>query len=253
LEIVDQFLKMPKVDVIENPEDLKKISSLSFEKVSFSYNQSNIQAVKDIYFYAKQGETIAFVGPSGSGKSTVIKLLTGLYMPTEGSISINDKNIKLFNSNDLRDKIGLVLQETQLFSGSIRDNLMFVKSNATEPECLKALYSAQATSIFERSGEGLDTKIGEGGMKLSGGERQRLAIARALLRRPNLLIFDEATSALDSLTEKEITDTIQSVSEVEKKTIKVLVAHRLSTVLHADRIYVLEKGTIVEYGNHKDL
>ena len=143
-------------------------------------------------------------------------------------------------------------QAAQLFSGSIRENLLFVKPSATDEECLEVLQKSAAYSLINRADNGLDTVIGEGGMKVSGGEKQRLSIARALLRHPNLLIFDEATSALDSLTEEEITHTIRELSRNQQH-ITVLIAHRLSTIMHADRIFVLEKGKIVESGNHDDL
>ena len=152
----------------------------------------------------------------------------------------------------LRSRIGFVTQETQLFSGTIRENLLFVRPDATDDECLEVLRQAACDSMLERGGRGLDTVIGEGGMKLSGGEKQRLAIARALLRRPHLLVFDEATSSLDSLTEEEISQTIRQVAR-SREVMTILIAHRLSTVLHADRIHVLERGRIVEEGRHAEL
>jgi ATP-binding cassette subfamily B protein len=144
-----------------------------------------------------------------------------------------------------------VTQDTQLFSGSIRENLLFVNPRATDAECLEVLKKAACDSLLARADQGLDTVIGEGGVKVSGGEKQRLSIARALLRRPRLLVFDEATSSLDSLTEEEITETIQEVAS--SHVITILIAHRLSTVLHADRIHVLERGRIVESGRHDEL
>ena len=164
---------------------------------------------------------------------------------------VNNVSLETLDVDTLRERIGLVLQDTQLFAGSIRDNLVFVDDSATDASCIDALRRAQAVPLIERSGLGLDTRIGEGGLKLSGGERQRLAIARALLRKPEILIFDEATSALDSITEHAITETIKDISKTEEGITKVLVAHRLSTIAHADRIYVLEKGKIVESGDHR--
>ena len=195
---------------------------------------------------------IAFVGPSGSGKSTLLKLVIGLYKSFKGGVEYNGINIKDIDSTLLRGKIGYVSQETQLFAGTVRENLLFVSPNSTDEECLKALEESQSNKILERGGEGLDTKIGEGGIKLSGGERQRLAIARALLRKPDVLIFDEATSSLDSMTEKAITQTIHDISDNSDR-ITILVAHRLSTVALADRIYVLKSGSIVEEGSHDSL
>ncbi|MER3464296.1 MAG: ABC transporter ATP-binding protein, partial [Chitinophagaceae bacterium] len=199
-----------------------------------------------------KGETIAFVGPSGSGKTTLMKLLVGLYRPQEGVIYYNGLDENQINFNDLRNQIGFVTQDTQLFSGTIKENLLFVNPNATESELMDALNKSSCQNLLARAEKGIDTMIGEGGLKLSGGERQRLSIARALVRRPKLLLFDEATSALDSLTEEEITDTIREVSSTENQ-ITILIAHRLSTIMHADRIYVLERGVIVETGTHDKL
>lgn len=154
--------------------------------------------------------------------------------------------------DDLRYQIGFVTQDTNLFSGTIKENLMFVNPSATEIELTDALQKASCTGLLSRAEKGLDTMIGEGGLKLSGGEKQRLSIARALLRKPHLLIFDEATSALDSLTEEEITNTIKDISAMQEQ-ISILIAHRLSTIMHADRIYVLEKGDVVETGTHEKL
>ena len=152
----------------------------------------------------------------------------------------------------LREHIGFVTQDAQLFSGSIRENLLFVNPHATDAECMDVLRQAAPHSLLARADRGLDTLIGEGGVKVSGGEKQRLSIARALLRQPQLLVFDEATSSLDSLTEEEISHTIRDVA-TNQDAITILIAHRLSTVMHADRIYVLERGHIVEYGRHAEL
>jgi ATP-binding cassette subfamily B protein len=154
--------------------------------------------------------------------------------------------------DELRNQIGFVTQDTQLFSGSIRENLLFVQPEATDAECMDVLHRSAAHSLLARADKGLDTLIGEGGVKVSGGEKQRLSIARALLRRPRLLVFDEATSSLDSITEEEITRTIRDVGQ-RVDVMTILIAHRLSTVMHADRIYVLERGRVVEEGSHDDL
>ena len=235
-----------------NPKPLNNIETLSFKVVSFKHQTAMHKAINNISFDVKIGETIAFVGPSGSGKSTLMKLLVGLYRPLEGKIIYNNLDETEIRFDDLRKQIGFVTQDTNLFSGSIRENLMFVNPLATEKELNEVLEKASCTSLLERAEKGLDTMIGEGGLKLSGGEKQRISIARALLRNPHLLIFDEATSALDSLTEEEITNTIRDISS-QKGQITILIAHRLSTIMHADRIYVLEKGDVVETGSHEKL
>jgi ATP-binding cassette subfamily B protein len=210
------------------------------------------KAIDDISFTVKTGESIAFVGPSGSGKTTLMKLLVGLYRPQEGNIFYNGIDENGIDFNDLRNQIGFVTQDTQLFSGTIKENLLFVNPMATDEELTEALHKASCQNLLQRAEKGLDTMIGEGGLKLSGGEKQRLSIARALLRKPKLLIFDEATSALDSLTEEEISKTIRQVTTTQEQ-ITILIAHRLSTIMYADRIYVLEKGQVVETGTHNKL
>jgi ATP-binding cassette subfamily B protein len=236
----------------EEPIHLGEIKKLEFNKVSFKHQTARQKAIDDISFSVEAGETIAFVGPSGAGKSTLMKLLVGLYRPQEGKILYNSIDENSINYEDLRNQIGFVTQDTQLFSGSIKENLMFVNPTATEDDLADALDKASCNGLLARAEKGLNTLIGEGGLKLSGGEKQRLSIARALLRRPRLLIFDEATSALDSLTEQEVTNTIKKVSS-QSNQITILIAHRLSTIMHADRIYVLEQGEIEETGTHDAL
>ncbi|KQK25576.1 ABC transporter ATP-binding protein [Chryseobacterium aquaticum] len=252
---LNNFDNLMKKEVEEKPQTPKQIGAiekLAFENVSFKHQSASYKALNDISFEVKNGETIAFVGPSGSGKSTLVKLLVGLYRAKEGSIFYNNINGNEFDFDELRNQIGFVTQDTQLFAGTIKENLLFVNPNATPEDLDLALKKSSATSLIQRADNGIDTIIGEGGLKLSGGEKQRIAIARALLRRPNLLIFDEATSALDSITEEEITSTIRDISE-EKEQITVLIAHRLSTIMHADRIYVLERGQVIETGSHENL
>lgn len=234
-----------------NPTKIGTIEKLSFNNVSFQHQTANFKAVENISFDIKKGETVAFVGPSGSGKTTLVKLLVGLYKPIDGSISYNDVDEKEVDLIELRKQLGFVTQDAQLFSGTIKENLLFVKPNATDEELLHALDQASCQNLLKRAENGLDTTIGEGGIKVSGGEKQRLSIARAILRHPNLLIFDEATSALDSITEEAINETIKSISNQER--ITVLIAHRLSTIMHADKIFVLEKGNIIEQGKHQEL
>ena len=248
----EELMKKAPEKTPSHPIDLKDIETLEFKTVSFKHKSAQHHAINQISFKTQKGETIAFVGPSGSGKSTLMKLLVGLYRPLNGEILYNGMNENEIHFDDLRKQIGFVTQETNLFSGTIKENLLFVNPKATEEDIQNALQSASATTILHRAENGIDTMIGEGGLKLSGGERQRISIARALLRNPNLLIFDEATSALDSITEEEITQTIKDISNAKNR-ITILIAHRLSTIMHADRIFVLEKGDIVEAGNHEDL
>jgi ATP-binding cassette subfamily B protein len=169
-----------------------------------------------------------------------------------GRILYNGQPSTAVDLDALREQIGFVTQDTQLFSGTIRENLLFVRPEASDAECMDVLKKSACDSLLARADRGLDTVIGEGGVKVSGGEKQRLSIARALLRRPNLLVFDEATSSLDSLTEDEISRTILDVA-TSRELMAILIAHRLSTVMHADRIYVLERGRIVESGQHEEL
>jgi len=236
----------------ENPQSIGLINNLRFSNISFKHQTANSFAVKDISFQANAGETIAFVGPSGSGKTTLVKMLVGLYNPNEGDIFYNEKNAKEIELTELRQQLGFVTQDAQLFSGTIKDNLLFVKPSATDEEINDVLQKAACQNLLKRAENGLNTTIGEGGIKVSGGEKQRLSIARALLRNPRLLIFDEATSALDSITEEEITQTIRNISSKQDQ-ITVLIAHRLSTIMHADKIFVLEQGKIIEQGKHTDL
>jgi len=235
-----------------NPDHLGLVEELEFLQVGFKHQSAVHKAIDGISFAAKKGETIAFVGPSGSGKSTLMKLLVGLYRPQEGNIVYNGIDETKINFDDLRNQIGFVTQDTNLFSGTIKENLLFVNPNATETELNEALKKAACKTLLSRAEKGLDTIIGEGGLKLSGGEKQRISIARALLRKPRVLIFDEATSALDSITEEEITNTIINISKA-KEQITILIAHRLSTIMHADRIYVLERGNVIETGTHQEL
>src|SRR6202163_3266131 len=252
LENFEEILKLPAQPRPEHPIALGSLETLRFEDVSFQHATASTPALCGISFVAGRGETIAFVGPSGAGKTTLVKLLVGLYEPQMGHIYYNGVAEDQIAIEDLRERIGFVTQDTQLFSGSIRENLRFVRPDASDEECLEVLRQASVDVLLRRADRGLDAMIGEGGVKVSGGEKQRLSIARALLRRPELLVFDEATSSLDSLTEEEISQTIRDVA-ASRDAITILIAHRLSTVLHADRIYVLERGRIVESGRHEEL
>jgi ATP-binding cassette subfamily B protein len=246
------ILSTPKEKKPLKPAVLGRITSLKFNSVSFKHQSANRYALENISFGTVKGQTIAFVGPSGSGKTTLVKLLVGLYHPESGQVLYNDIPGTDIDLDELREKIGFVTQDTQLFSGTIRENLLFVRPDASDEDCLRVLQKAACQNLLARADKGLDTVIGEGGVKVSGGEKQRLSIARALLREPNILVFDEATSSLDSITEEEITETIRDVSVIQDH-ITILIAHRLSTIMHADKIFVLEKGHIIESGKHDEL
>ncbi|MFT3902810.1 MAG: ABC transporter ATP-binding protein [Niabella sp.] len=252
LQNFDSLMKKSPEPLPVDARPLGDIKTLSFRNVGFRHKTAGNNAINNISFDVQMGETVAFVGPSGSGKSTLMKLLVGLYRPLQGEILYNGLDEESIHFDDLRKQIGFVTQDTQLFSGTIRENLLFVNPEAKEEDLLDAVQKASVTNVLTRAEKGLDTTIGEGGLKLSGGERQRLSIARALVRKPRILIFDEATSALDSITEEEITQTIRDVSSRFNQ-ITILIAHRLSTVMHADRIYVLEKGDVIEVGTHEEL
>lgn len=239
-------------EVPTHPSHLGPIQQVRFKDLSFGHNVANGYAVRNINIDIQRGQTVAFVGPSGSGKTTLVKLLLGLYKPNVGQVLYNNIESTDVDLNELRMQLGLVSQDAQLFSGTIRENLLFVKPEATDEEILEVLRKAACQNLLNRAAKGIHTTIGEGGIKLSGGEKQRLSIARALLRNPHLLIFDEATSALDSITEEEISETIRSLSS-NKSQITILIAHRLSTIMHADTIYVLEQGEMIEKGRHEEL
>ncbi len=234
------------------PALLGDLNYFEFKNVSFKHQTASNNALSDVSFRVNKGETIAFVGPSGSGKTTLVKLLVGLYQPAIGNILYDGIDAKEINLDELREKIGFVTQDTQLFSGTIRENMLFVNPKASDDDILSALNKASCQGLLARADNGINSMIGEGGVKVSGGEKQRLSIARAILRDPDLLVFDEATSALDSLTEDDITQTIKKINE-EHNCITILIAHRLSTIMHANRIYVLEQGQIVEHGKHDEL
>lgn len=248
----DKLLKKPIEVTPEFPTKLGSVKHLQFENVSFKHLTAATNALEKVNFEVKEGETVAFVGPSGSGKTTLVKLLVGLYNPSYGTIYYNNLHSDEINIEELRSQIGFVTQDTQLFSGTIKENLLFAQPNATDEQIMDVLEKAACQTLLARADNGVDTIIGEGGIKISGGEKQRLSIARALLRDPKIFVFDEATSALDSLTEEEITNTVKAVT-AQGDYITVMIAHRLSTVMHADRIFVLEQGQIVEVGKHEEL
>jgi ATP-binding cassette subfamily B protein len=252
LHAYQTMLRRPTEGKPIHPVPLHDLPTLRFDAVSFSHRSARAPALNGVSFAVRRGETIAFVGPSGAGKTTLVKLLLGLYRPDAGHIFYDGIASSDLDPDAVREHVGLVTQDTQLFAGTIRDNLRFVRQTASDAECLQVLQLAGCESFMSRAVHGLDTAVGEAGVKLSGGEKQRLSIARALLRRPRVLVFDEATSSLDSLTEAGVVNTIRAITTTGG-TIVVLIAHRLSTVIHADRIYVMECGRIVETGRHDDL
>lgn len=220
-----------------------------FEDVDFRYNPER-KILDDVSFTLEPGHSVAIVGPSGSGKSTIINLIPRLYDVEDGCVKFDGVDVRKLDLSFLRRSIGIVSQETYLFNGTIRDNLLYAKPEATDEELLAACRDANILDFIEKQDEGLDTMVGNRGLKLSGGEKQRIAIARVLLKDPALLIFDEATSALDSISERKIQDALDPLIEARTA---ILIAHRLSTILAADEILVVKDGQIVERGTHQAL
>jgi ATP-binding cassette subfamily B protein len=249
-DTLDTVLDLPKEDRGDG-EGIGPITGIRFDHVTLSYDAAHDAALRDIDVDLAAGRTIAFTGPSGAGKSSLVKLIVALYTPNEGALLVNGRDLRSVDLDAYRARIGLVTQETQLFAGTLRENLQISRPDASDAECLVALEQAAATPILGRGREGLDTLIGEGGLKLSGGERQRIAIARALLRDPDVLVFDEPTSSLDATTERAVTETIRAIATPRRLT--VLVTHRLSTITHADMIHVLRGGAIEESGTAEEL
>jgi len=252
MEKFKSITDIPVEAIPQNPSTLNKVESLAFNNVSFKYKNASTEALENVSFSMHKGDTIAFVGPSGSGKTSLVKLLVGLYQPVKGEVMYNNTSSRNIDLEKLRSQIGFVTQDTQLFAGTIRENLLFVNPEATDAEMLEVLKKSACDTLLARADKGLDTTIGEGGVKISGGEKQRLSIARALLRKPTILVFDEATSSLDSITEEEITKTVKDLGG-NREHLTILIAHRLSTIMHADKIYVLEKGILSESGTHSEL
>lgn len=238
---------------IENAMDAvtpdKVTGDVVFEHVEFSYEESK-KILKDISFTLNAGKSIAIVGPSGSGKSTIVNLIPRLYDVDSGSVTFDGIDVRKLDLKFLRDQVGVVSQETYLFNGTIRENLLYAKPDSTEEAMVEALKKANIWDFIEKQEKGIDTEVGNRGLKLSGGEKQRISIARIILKDPTIFIFDEATSALDSIFEKKIQDAINPI--IKSKT-SILIAHRLSTILAADEILVVKDGTIAERGTHKEL
>ena len=246
----EDYDMQPEIDDLPGAAELTDAKGeITFDHVSFSYDGER-NVLKDISFTLHSGDCVAIVGPSGSGKSTIVNLIPRLWEAGSGQVLFDGKDVREWTLHSLRDEIGIVTQETYLFNGTIRENLLYAKPEATEEEMRQACRQANILDFIEKQPEGLDTMVGNRGLKLSGGEKQRISIARALLKDPALLIFDEATSALDSISEAAIQAAINPL--IEERT-SILIAHRLSTILAADEILVVRDGAIVERGTHRDL
>ena len=248
--IFEYYDMKPEIDDSPDAKELKNAKGeVVFDHVNFTYDGERM-ILKDICFTLKSGDCVAIVGPSGSGKSTIVNLIPRLWDATSGTITFDGTNVRDLTLHSLRDEVGVVTQETYLFNGTVRENLLYAKPEATEAEMIDACQKANIWDFISKQPDGLDTMVGNRGLKLSGGEKQRISIARALLKDPALLIFDEATSALDSISEAAIQAAINPL--IEERT-SILIAHRLSTILAADEILVVRDGEIVERGTHKDL
>jgi subfamily B ATP-binding cassette protein MsbA len=241
----------PEIVEDPNPVDLGTFnSSIEFDKVHFEYNDVDDRVLRELSFTINKGEVVALVGPSGSGKSTIADLIPRFYDVLSGSILIDGHDIRKISLSSLRGNMGIVTQEVILFNDTIRNNIAYGQPNVSEEAIRQAADAANATTFIEETTDGFDTLIGERGVNLSGGQKQRLAIARALLKNPSILILDEATSALDTESEKMVQ---RAIEVLMKDRTALVIAHRLSTVQNADKIIVLEKGEIIEVGSHTDL
>ena len=238
---------------IKNPEHpvipRESTGQVEFSHVDFAYDEDR-QILKDVNFRLESGKSMAIVGPSGSGKSTIINLIPRLYDVKSGTVRFDGVDVRELDLTFLRKNVGVVSQETYLFNGTIRENLQYANPDATEADMIEACKKANIYDFIRAQEKGLDTMVGNRGLKLSGGEKQRISIARVLLKNPALLIFDEATSALDSISESKIQEAIDPI--IKERT-SILIAHRLSTILAADEIFVLKDGQIVEHGQHREL
>ena len=248
---IGEILEFEYVEDSSDKEDLSDIEGeFTFENVGYTYPDSEDDTVHDINLHVNKGETVAFVGESGAGKSTIMNLLVGFGMPTSGRILIDDKDISKINLQSYRKHLAVVPQNTILFSGSIRDNILYGTSGITDEELERVIDESGLRSVIDKLPNGLDTKVGEHGDKLSGGQKQRISIARALIRHPKVILLDEATSALDTLSEKEVTYALENMSN---KCTTFIVAHKLATIEKADKIVVIDKGTVAECGTAKEL
>ena len=240
-------------EVIKNAPDAKALPKVKgdvrFNDVSFAYNE-NEEVLSHVSFEVKPGEMIAFVGPSGAGKSTVASLLPRFYDATNGSITIDGQDIRKVTLDSLREQVGIVPQETVLFNGSVYDNILYGRLDATREEVEAAAKAANAHDFIMQLPNGYETMLGDRGMNISGGQRQRISIARAILKNPQILILDEATSALDTESERVVQEALDRLMVGRTS---FVIAHRLSTIKNADKIMVLENGQLIEQGNHDEL
>jgi ABC-type multidrug transport system fused ATPase/permease subunit len=248
--VIDFLETKPELEDLPGAQALDQLKSLEFDNVTFDYQDGKKGAVKNLTFQVGNGKTVALVGPSGVGKSTITKLIMRFYQPTKGQIRINDLAAEDYTQDSIRGQVGMVLQDVALFNSTILENLQIANSKTTLEEIYAAAKQAHAHEFIKDLPKGYDTLVGERGVKLSGGQKQRIAIARAILKDPQLIILDEATSALDSESERLVQDGLKKLMQGRSA---LVIAHRLSTVMHADEILVLEKGTIIERGTHHEL
>lgn len=247
---LNEFLKIVPDIQNNNPNPSTIDGNITFENVSYTYEDTNIEALKNISFTVKKGETLAILGKTGSGKSTLLSLISRMYDVTEGQVKIDGKEISQLNLFDLRNSIGIVPQDAFLFSDSIKNNIKFGKENATNNEVIEAAKSAVVHDNIEGFNKGYDTILGERGITLSGGQKQRVSIARAIIKNPNILLFDDCLSAVDTETEEAI---LNNLFEICKNKTTIIVSHRVSSAKNADKIIILENGAIIQQGTHNQL
>jgi ABC-type multidrug transport system fused ATPase/permease subunit len=239
-------------EVEDRPDavDLETLTTIEFDHVTFSYPGKSLRALDDVSFVLPRGQSLALVGPSGSGKTTIVKLLMRFYDPTQGRVLVNGRDLRTYTQRSVRQKLGVVLQDVALFNDNIGENIAFARPGASETEIRAAAKAAHADDFIQRLSDQYETVVGERGIKLSGGEKQRIAIARAILKNPELVILDEATSALDSESEHVVQQAFERLLDGKSS---IVIAHRLSTVMNADQILVIKDGRIVERGRHHAL